>query len=333
MQLTIADNPEDIGYLTAKKLLADIKAFKPTEEKGEFLVGLSSGRTMDRVFKWFVELVKKEGQGLDLSSVRFIQTEAFYPEDPNSDTSIMARQIREKFVLPLESLLQQKVNIYYPGAESDIDTARKKFVEFTKHMDIDFVTLHESGAAKGLRDADLVSGEMRWSQGRMQTREIQLRPIEDVRAGELIRESMDRFGSDRPLDEVLARVRNDVSAKDKNLTPKFFISEGYWAYKNAGKVLIITEGENKSVGLKRVLESINQEGKRQKDLEGTVSGTTVVDLRSGENTEFIVDRASVSLVNLEFLKQNGVEISEFKRGAEGSDRELGSEFSWPWIKR
>ncbi len=349
MKVEIVDNPEAIGYVAANRLIDEISHFVPTEAKSRFVVGLSSGRTMERVLNWVVEIMREKvalGQHIDLSYVQFIQTEAFFPEDPTSEASMMARQLKEKFVDPLTKLLGQEVNVYYPGTEPAIDEMRKKFIEYTHQMDVDFVTLYESGAAKGLRDADAVSGsqEIRWSQGAMRTRDIQLRALDDIRSGEEItdaarRKDVKRVEGDKPQSQAMQRFKDRVVAKDQKQEPKYFVTEGYRAYQNAKKVFIIAEGKNKATAIKRILTDVRLEGMEDEDRrrvaqdrrenpEGTASGATIIDLRRGRNTELLIDEEAAVQLDEGELQRRGFEIQHLAWEDFREGRELGSEFSW-----
>lgn len=330
MKVSISQNPETIGKKIAQTLVDEIDKFVPTEGHEQMIVGLSWGRTIERIITNFVELCRirrEEGHPVDTGKVLFLQTESFWPENPDSKSNMMANQLRVGFEDKLREI-GQEVSVYYPGAEPTAEAAAVNFSNLSQQMYIDLVTIHESGAVKGLRDADQVDGEIRWAAGQMGVKDIQWRALENIRGGEDVtinpKVEFERVPKDIPQNQAivkyLAMIQQAIDAGDQTAKiPQFFISEGYKGYKNAGKVFIVTEGENKRAGVKRLFSHIRLEDmtideqskisrERIESQEGVVSGSTIIDIRRGCNTELSIDSAAAADLDLHLLQENGIEV-------------------------
>jgi hypothetical protein len=338
IELVITEKPEDTGRVVAEAMLEEIKQATPEHP---VKIGVSGGSSQDRVSRALIQLLneaQEQGQNIDLSNVLFIQTEVAWPENPDSPSNVLGNQIKAGLEIPLRGL-GYNPQFYYAGTEPSWEEAQQNFEEKTKDMDFLVATFHESGAAKGIRDADDVTvtdetgthTEPRYTQGLMKTRHIHARVFDEIskvdpKDIELGGRVFDRPPKDKPAyqtfngyrDYITQQKENDPSAE----IPYGYISEGYWSYARAKRCYMIAEGENKSEGLRRIFKhirtrSMDEETKkttmdeRKADTEGITSGQTVLELReqyAPEGTVVVVDKSTTSLLNVEELGHKGIEI-------------------------
>jgi len=241
MKLEISKNPETIGKVVAQNLVDEISRFQPTPEHDRMIIGLSWGRTIERIINNFVEICRQrqnDGNPIDMSKVLFLQTESFWPENPDSKSNMFANQLKAGFETPLRAI-NPNIEVYYPGAEPTAEEAKANFTKLSQQMDLDLATIHESGAVKGLRDADQVRDEVEWAAGRLSVRDIQWRNISDIKAGENVtinpKPGFERAPKDNPQDIAVSKYTDMVKkaivdGDDEALVPQFFLSEGYKGY-------------------------------------------------------------------------------------------------------
>ncbi len=346
IELIVTETPEDTGRVIAEAMLEEIK--QATLEH-PIKIGVSGGGSQERISQSLIELIKEaqdRGEQIDLSNALFIQTEVAWPENPDSPSNLLGHQIKAGLETPLHEL-GLTPQFYYAGTEPSWEKAQQNFEEATKNMDFLVATFHESGAAKGIRDADDVevtdeSGthtEPRYIQGLMRTRHIHARVIDqiskvDPKDIELGGRIFDRPPKDKAAHQTFNGYRDYITKqKEQDPTaeiPYGYISEGYRSYAEAKRCYMIAEGENKAEALRRVFKHIRTRSmdeetrkatteERRADVEGIASAQTVLELReqyAPGGTVVVVDKPTTRLLNEEELRHKGIEIHSTQKTSE-----------------
>lgn len=322
IDLTITKTPEKSAEVVANVIFDEIINAARTDCR--YVVGLSGGKSQTRISAALVENFKAQAdeiKTLNFGKIVFLPTEVVWKEDPNAKESIVANQTKKELEIPLNEI-GINANFYYASTEETWEEAQNKFSAETKNIDFQIVTLHESGAAKGIRDAQEIDGEPRYVQGLMRTRGLHSQKLDsmiDPQPIQLGGKVFQRASKDNPSRNAFEQYKKYTG----NNEIVGYMSEGYKSYLNAKTCYVITEGAGKAEAVKRIFSNLKTRSQspeeraqetiaKKNNSSGVASGHTVLNIRenisSDKKTHVIIDESAASLLDTSVLQEKGITV-------------------------
>lgn len=309
IMLHVVENSSEVGKVVAEAMIEEINNCIRNGDECRILI--SGGESQRIINDAFLELL--EGREIDMSNVTFVPSEVLWPDNP--ENSIVAGDAKN-----LENSLNEKgfnPKFVYLGLEKSVSDAKKRLLELSRECNFQVVTLHETGASKGVRGSVFSETDNKEKprniQGLMATREIV-----EIDISKIAEEENDQ-SIGKAYSALISKLKEDrVNDPSVNI-PEFYITEGYKSYVSAKNCYVVASGERKQEAVKMAVGNVitrsmtdsEKKEAREKRREGVMSGKTVLDLReklSDKKTHIVVDKAAAELINSDTLESRGIKV-------------------------